>query len=163
MKTSNIYLKENVEIAEGTTINNISIGNDVKISKNCILFGSEKNLLEIGDNTYFAVGCLVNGYKQKIKIGKNVSIGPNVTILSDSGPNRSEKLKKIFPVIEGDIIIGDDCWLGMNCMIMPGIKLGNCCIIAAGSFVNQSFPDFSVVAGSPAKLVRSIKKELESI
>lgn len=161
MKVSNIKLSENIEIAENVSLNNIFIGKNTKISKNCTFFGSENNILEIGENSYFAMGTILNGIKG-LKIGKNNSFGPNVTILTDSGPNRSEKLQKIFPLKEGKVYIGDDCWIGMNSMIMPGVELGECCVVAAGSFVNQSFPAYSLIGGVPAKLIKDISKEIFS-
>ena len=51
------------------------------------------------------------------------------------------------------IVIGKKCWLGANSVILPGVQLGNNVIVAAGSVVNKSFPDNSVVAGVPAKIV----------
>ncbi|MGL5901785.1 MAG: acyltransferase [Cetobacterium sp.] len=161
MKISNIQLSENIEIGENVSLNNIKIGKNTKISKNCTFFGSEDNILEIGENSYFAMGSVLNGING-LKIGKNASFGTNVTILTDSGPNRSEKLQKIFPIKQGKVSIGDDCWVGMNSMIMPGVQLGECCIIAAGSFVTNSFPAYSIIGGTPAKLIRDISEEISS-
>lgn len=160
MKLSNIFLEDNIEIGENVSLNNIKIGKNTKISKNCTFFGSEENILEIGENSYFAMGTILNGFKG-LKIDKNVSFGPNVTVITDSGPNRSKKLQKLFEIIDGKVQIGDDCWIGMNSMIMPGIRLGECCVVAAGSFVNKSFPKYSLIGGIPAKLIRNIQKELE--
>lgn len=55
---------------------------------------------------------------------------------------------------KGDTVIGNDVWLGMNCVIMPGVHLGAGCIVAAHCVVTKSFHPYSIVAGNPARLVR---------
>ena len=53
-----------------------------------------------------------------------------------------------------DTIIGNDCWIGREAMLMPGAKLGNGVIVGARSVVNGTIPDYAIVAGNPAKIVR---------
>lgn len=157
MKTSNIFLGKDVEIETSSSINNIKIGDNVKIAKNCSIYGGPDNLLEIGNKTYIGMNTIINGFSSKIKIGKRVSIAQNVNIMSDSGPNASEIMQKIFPIKKKEIIIGDDCWIGTGSIIMPGVKLGKMCVVAANSFVKDSFKSFSVIGGNPAKLIKKIK------
>jgi acetyltransferase-like isoleucine patch superfamily enzyme len=73
----------------------------------------------------------------------------------DSGPNASPAMQKIFPIQKGPIYIGSNCWIGASVIIMPNVTLGEFCIVAASSFVNKSFPAFSIIGGRPAKLIRS--------
>ncbi|MFZ6750069.1 acyltransferase [Undibacterium sp. Ren11W] len=54
-----------------------------------------------------------------------------------------------------DTFIGDKCFIGANSIVMPGVRIGNQCIIGAGSVVTNDVPDNSIVAGNPAKLIRS--------
>ena len=77
----------------------------------------------------------------------------------DSGPNASKAMQKIFPIIKKEVSIGDHSWIGAGVSIMPGTTLGKFCIVATHSFVNNSFPDYSVIGGTPAKLLRSLTKE----
>lgn len=156
MKTSNIFLGKDVEIETSTSINNIKTGDNVKIAKNCSIYGGPDNLLEIGEKTYIGMNTVINGFSAKIKIGKRVSIAQNVNIMSDSGPNASESMQKIFPIEKKEIVIGDDCWIGTGSIIMPGVKLGKMCVVAANSFVKDSFEDFSMIGGNPAKLIKKI-------
>lgn len=159
MILSNIFLGENVSIDPSSSINNVRIGNGTKIAKRCSIFGSSEHILEIKDNSYVGMNTVINGYKAKVVIGACVSIAQNVNIMSDSGPNASPLLQKVFPLISGEVEIGDHCWLGANAVIMPCVKLGKFCVIAANSFVNSSFPDFSIIGGSPAKLIRYMTEE----
>ncbi len=58
------------------------------------------------------------------------------------------------------VVIGDYSWVGMNSVILPGVKLGTRTIVAAGSVVTKSFPEgYCVIAGSPAKIIRHLDKE----
>ena len=58
------------------------------------------------------------------------------------------------------IEIGDDCWIGMNAIIMKGAIIGDGCIVAANSLILAGeYPSFSLLAGSPAKVVRQIQPE----
>ena len=57
------------------------------------------------------------------------------------------------------ILIGDDCFIGCGAVILHGVKLGKNCIVGANSVVTKSFEDYSVIAGSPAKLLRTMASE----
>jgi len=159
MKFANIRLGAEVEIDPSTSINNVQIGDKVKIAKRCSIFGGPENQLEIGANSYVGMNTILNGFAAKLIIGKNVSIAQNVNVMVDSGPNASEAMQRIFPVEKGPVNIGDDCWLGANVIIMPKVTLGEFCIVAANSYVNKSFPSYSVIGGSPAKLIRTLSEE----
>lgn len=156
MKISNIFLGNHISIDPTSSINNVKVGDNVKIAKLCSIYGSENNLVEIGENSYIGMFSIINGFRKKLKIGSHVSIAQNVNIMTDSGPNASEEMQKIFPLTEGEISIGNHSWLGANVVIMPGVALGKFCVVAANSFVNRSFPDYSVIGGNPAKLIRII-------
>lgn len=155
---SNIMLGSGVEIDPSSSVNNISIGDKVKIAKRVSAFGSKETPLIIGKESYIGMNSILNGYAAELSIGENVSIAQNVNIMTDSGPNASEKLQRIFPVITGKVRIGNHCWIGASSIIMPDVTLGECCVVAAGSFVKDSFPDYSIIGGTPAKLIRKLNE-----
>jgi acetyltransferase-like isoleucine patch superfamily enzyme len=164
MKFANINLGENVEIDPSSSCNNVRIGNNVRIAKRCSIFGGPANLLEIGEHSYVGMNSIINGFNAKVTIGAHVSIAQNVNIMADSGPNASPALQQIFPIQKAPISIGDHCWLGASAIVMPGVQLGNFTIVAANSYVNRSFPAYSVIGGSPAKLIRSLtENEIETL
>jgi len=159
MVTSNISLGVNVNIDPGSSVNNVRIGDNTKIAKRCSVYGSANNILEIGNDSYIGMNSTINGFAAKIIVGSNVSIAQNVNIMADSGPNASQVLQKIYPLIEGTIEIGNHCWIGANSIIMPGVTLGDFCIVGANSYVNSSFPHYSIIGGTPAKLIRMLTAE----
>ena len=60
------------------------------------------------------------------------------------------------------VVIGNDVWIGTRVIIMPGVHIGNHVIIGANSVVTHDIPDYSVAAGSPARVVRKRKEEVRS-
>ena len=163
MKFANIKLGLDVEIDPSSTINNVIIGDRVKIAKRCSIFGGTDNQLELGSDSYVGMNTILNGFRAKLIIEENVSIAQNVNIMVDSGPNASLSMQKIFPIEEGPVHIGSNCWLGANVIVMPNVSLGRYCIVAANSFVNKSFPEFSIIGGNPAKLIRHFTDEEKEI
>ena len=159
MITSNISLGKNIRIDKESRINNISIGNGTKIARGVKIFGSERNILEVGIGCYIGPNCFIEGFNGKIKIGNYVSFAQNINIISGSGPNASLKMQKVFPIVKGEIFIDDHCWIGSNVIIMPNVRIGKFCVVAVNSFVRKSFPDYSIIGGTPAKLIRTLTPE----
>lgn len=88
-----------------------------------------------------------------IHIGKDCLIASGCTILSHdhckrTGPN-------IVDCWLTDTYIGDRCFLGMNCTILPGVSIGDECIVGTGAVVTKNVPANCIVAGNPAKIIRS--------
>ena len=92
-----------------------------------------------------------------VNIGDYCMIGPNTLITTVGHPltasGRRMKMAQAKPVN-----IGNDVWIGGNCVILPGINIGNNVIIAAGSVVTKDVPDNTLVAGIPAKKLRELEK-----
>lgn len=121
--------------------------------------------VEVGKETYG--GLRVIDYSKtdfKLKIGSFCSIGGDVTFLLGGEHNIKTfstypiKAKIINPGIfeaasKGDIIIGDDVWIGHGAIILSGVKIGQGAIVAAGSVVNKNVPAYSIVGGVPAKVI----------
>lgn len=101
-----------------------------------------------------SMGCHIDG-RNGIKFGKNVWIGPRVSVISmNHDPNDYHRYVKCDPVV-----IGDHCWLGANSIILPGVELGKHTVVAAGSVVTKSFKGSNqVLAGVPAQIVKELAK-----
>ncbi|WP_346267728.1 acyltransferase [Sporosarcina sp. E16_3] len=110
--------------------------------------------IEIGIGTApgLSPGCYIQGLG-KIIIGDYTLIAPNVGIISANHDTHDYRKH-----IKSEVIIGDYCWIGMNTTIMPGVKLGDHTIVAAGSVVTKPFEDgYCVLAGSPAKIIKVLE------
>jgi acetyltransferase-like isoleucine patch superfamily enzyme len=145
MKFANITLGENVEIDPSTSFNNVRIGDNVRIAKRCSIFGGAKNPVQIEESCYVGMNSILNGFAEQLVIGAHVSIAQNVNMMVDSGPNASTVMQALFPIVKGPIKIGDHSWIGASAIIMPGVTLGKFCIVAANSYVNSSFGDYSII------------------
>jgi len=112
----------------------------------------------IGKDVYLPSTLLISDISSRrsnVIIGNRVSIGPRVTIITDSSPNNS-KLIGLYPLKSENVTIGDDTWIGANSIILPGIEIGKFCVIGAGSVVTKNVLDYSVVVGNPARTIKSI-------
>ena len=117
----------------------------------------------IGEKAYISQGITftvgITDTSMQFEVGKRAAIGPNVTIILASHPCYS-KLQSIVKHPIRRIVIGEDTWVGANCIIMPGITIVKCCIVAAGAVVTHDVPDYTVVAGVPAKVIKRIDPSL---
>lgn len=100
-----------------------------------------------------------NGNKGMVIIEDYVTFAPNVTLVTKSAPGyiHPSLTKENLPIKEGKIRIKEGTWIGTNVTILPGITIGKCCLIGAGSVVTKDVPDYTVVAGVPAREIRKLK------
>jgi maltose O-acetyltransferase len=116
---------------------NIGSGQRISVGKNC---GLARGLFVLGD----------------VQAGDDLMLGPEVVMISynheysnSTVPMRAQGASASRP-----ITIGDDVWIGMRAMIMPGVTIGSHAIVAAGSIVTKDVPDWAIVGGNPAKIIK---------
>lgn len=154
MITANLNIGKNVTIDKSAIFNNVTLGDDTKIAARVTIFGAEEHPLLLGKGCYIGPNCLIEGYNAPVVIGDHVSFAQNINLMSGSGPNASTSMQRVFPIKKGSVHVGDHTWIGASVVIMPGVTIGKYCVVAANSFVNQSFDDYSIIGGTPAKLIR---------
>jgi len=99
------------------------------------------------------MGCYLDG-RNGIEIGKNVWIGPKVSLIS-----RNHDVHNYHSYVEDSppIVIGDNCWLGAGSIILPGVQLRDHVIVAAGTVVTKSFDEEDIIlAGVPARIIKKL-------
>lgn len=109
--------------------------------------------LKIGNNSGIGIHCELNG---PVVIGNDVLMGPEVIVYTQNHkfkdldlPIRKQGYSEVQPVE-----IGDDVWLGRRCMVMPGVRIGRGCVVAAGAVVTKDVPPYCVVGGIPARIIK---------
>lgn len=129
-----------------------SCGKDVIVKNKCT-FGNGSRLT-VGDRSQLGQNSRLGG---EIEIGDDVLMGPDVVMMatSHSIDNIDTPINQQGPATEKKISIGSDVWIGTRVIILPGVTIGNHSVIAAGAVVTKSFPEYSIIGGVPAKLIRS--------
>ncbi len=125
-----------------------SCGKSLRVKFNCDISPN----IKVGHSSELGQRCLIHA---GVEIGSNVIMGPDVKIYTRN---------HVFDSLEIPIqqqgkkqqktIIMDDIWIGANVIILPGITIGSHSVIAAGSVVTKSVPEYAVVGGNPAKLIK---------
>lgn len=142
--------------------------NKISLGKKVILFPNSRiELITEYANEFFHPKLKVDDHSQihqnchitcadEIKIGKNVVIVSNVTITDIVHPYQNINIPINKAKIKtSPVSIGDQTYIYNNCVILPGTKIGKHCIIGANSIVSGIIPNYSVVVGSPARVIKS--------
>ncbi|WP_281256411.1 acyltransferase [Labilibaculum manganireducens] len=138
----------------------IKIGENVVIKEHCwlnVFENKEGNALTIGDGVYIGRFCHINA-KINVYIHSNVLIADRVYISDTTHVYENNDL----PIIkqdcryEGDIVIKEGAWIGCGVVILPGVTIGLNSVVAANAVVTKDVPDYSIVGGVPAKLIKTI-------
>jgi acetyltransferase-like isoleucine patch superfamily enzyme len=119
----------------------------------------------IGPDTVINRGILIEDLYQYgvVTFGARVSVAANVSVIAVASANNS-RLADIPDVrqqlmVSGTVKVGDDAWLGANCVILPNVEIGCGAIVGAGAVVTKSVPSYTIVAGVPARAIRTLVAE----
>ncbi|EJF07464.1 acetyltransferase (isoleucine patch superfamily) [Thiovulum sp. ES] len=125
-----------------------SCGKNIRVKHNADISPN----IWIGKNSELGTRCMIHG---NVHIGDNVIMGPDVKIYA-----RNHKYERLdTPIREQGkhylkTEIANDVWIGANSIITAGVKIGNHAIIGAGAVVTKDIPDFAIVGGVPAKIIK---------
>lgn len=139
----------------------VSLGNNVLIGRRAWLdisrYTKEAQIM-IGDGTQIGRNVMMSAAK-KITIGKKCLVSYNVSFLDHDHNFVADVSIFDSGITEArEIIIGDDCFIGAHSFILKGVHLGKQCVVGANSVVTKSFPAYSVIAGSPVRLIKILKE-----
>lgn len=126
----------------------VGLGRDVQIQ-------TDGGTVRVGANTGVNDGARISG---NVSIGRDCAIGPNLLVSSGSHVFRStesflliSEQERRYPAPDRPVVIGEDCWIGINVVILPGVTIGRGAVIAANSVVRASVAPYTIVGGAPAK------------
>jgi maltose O-acetyltransferase len=112
--------------------------------------------IELGDRVTFNFGCFVNGFGGLV-FHDGANVGPYCMLHTANhnfdDPDRSVTEQGWQDV--GPMEIGRNAWIGMGSIVLPGVRIGEGCVVGAGSVVTRDLEDFTVAVGNPAKAIRS--------
>jgi acetyltransferase-like isoleucine patch superfamily enzyme len=133
----------------------VTVGRFASVRPSGLYGGEIGEGLIVGDNSnigaYGYIGCA-----GLIRIGSNVMLSPRVSLYAENHnfDDMSRPMKE-QGVTREPIVIEDDCWIASHAVVLAGVTIGRGSIVAAGSVVTKDVPPFSIVAGSPARVIRS--------
>lgn len=148
----------------------LTVGERSKIDRRVQLSHTDETPILIGDGAYFMRGSEILGpvtigdnvfinrdayIRPQTTIGDNVRIGPFVRLITDTheiGPSHRRAGKARFD----PIVVGTGTWIGASVTVLAGVTIGKGCVVAAGSIVTKDVPDDVMVAGVPARVIRSL-------
>ncbi|MBQ8637737.1 MAG: sugar O-acetyltransferase [Lachnospiraceae bacterium] len=110
--------------------------------------------IEVGKNFFANYNCTILDVA-KVVIGDNCQLAPNVAIYTAGHPVHPDTRNSAYEY-GIRVTIGDNCWIGGNSVICPGVTIGNNVVIGAGSVVTKDIPDWSIAAGNPCRVIRKI-------
>lgn len=158
----NIEMDKSVRITNSTLIET-RFGGKIKIGKNTELLEDVKILtyggnIEIGENCSINPGTIIYGHGNT-RIGDHVLIAGHCMIIPANHIFKDvDKPIGKQGLTKKGINIANDVWLGHSVSVLDGVSIGKGAIVAAGSVVNESVPEFTLVGGVPIKIIKTINK-----
>ena len=166
-----IYMQKNegaiIEPRQLKGVNHISIGKNTRVLHGAILTAWETEkygtpLISIGDNTNIGEHSHITA-ANSIRIGNNVLTGRYVFISDNSHGQFCIDQLDMNPLlrplnVKGPVVIEDNVWICERCCILSGVTIGKGSIIAANAVVTHDIPPYSIAAGVPATVIKSISK-----
>lgn len=113
-------------------------------------------ILQTGSNFAMTGGTLCAA--EQIVIGNRVTIGANTTVVDTDFHPLDPEIRPLHPqdARTAPIFIEDDVFIGMNCLVLKGVTIGQCSVIGAGSVVSRDVPGGVIAAGNPARVIREL-------
>jgi acetyltransferase-like isoleucine patch superfamily enzyme len=152
-----------LQIGDNVTVNSSFLSNLVGLyQRTIIVTRTPQAELIIGDNVGIS-GATIYA-RERIKIGDNTLVGGNAKIFdNDFHPLEIEARNKDIKEKIGtrQVVIGKNCFIGGNSIILKGTVLGDGCIVGAGAVVSGKFEDNCIIAGNPARVIKNIRNNKE--
>ena len=122
--------------------------------------------IRVGQGACLGLGITIIGRSRippAVDIGERVAISPHVTFVTSSYPEESVLTR--HPEVQGmiqrnaPIRVEPDAWIGTGAILLPGVTIGQCAVVAAGAVVTHDVPPYTVVGGVPARTIRQLRSE----
>lgn len=115
--------------------------------------------LHVGDGTYIGRFVQINAWRNVV-IGKDVLVADRV-LISDADHNYSATnipIRRQGDSFRGEVILREGCWIGIGAVVLPGVTIGRNSVVAANAVVTKDVPDYVVVGGIPARIIKQLQR-----
>jgi acetyltransferase-like isoleucine patch superfamily enzyme len=130
----------------------LRLGDDVHLARSCTLRAGERGIT-IYDGAGINTRTYVDG-NGGVEVGRNALLSPGVQVISGNHVfDRTDVPIRNQGTAYGKVTIGEDCWLGTNVIVLPGVTIGRGSVVGAGAVVTGDLPDLSIALGVPARVV----------
>jgi acetyltransferase-like isoleucine patch superfamily enzyme len=148
------------EVLEALDEGRLRIGAGTLLEPGCWLTLAPEGEIEIGEGCFLNRNTMIAA-QRRVVIGDHTMLG-NGCFLGDAEHRFDDPEKPVTWqgfTSKGPVVIGPNCWFGVNCVVTSGVRIGERCVIGANSVVTRDLPDRVVAAGAPAKMIRKIVYE----
>ncbi len=129
----------------------LHFGHHCTIQANAYVYGSRSgNAVSFGDYVVISHGCTLLG-EGGLSVGDYTHLGPGVAVTTQYGDSRSDPCVPNPKIRYASVKIGRGCWIGIGTALMPGVQLGDRCVVAPNSVVYGRWPNSTRLAGNPAR------------
>jgi acetyltransferase-like isoleucine patch superfamily enzyme len=140
----------------------LRLGDDVHLARFCTLRAGERGI-RIHDGAGINIRTYLEG-NGEIEIGPNALLSPGVQVLSANHVFDDPEVPIRFQGgVYGKVTLGEDCWLGTNVVVLPGVTIGRGAVVGAGAVVTKDIPAYSIALGVPAKVVGHRGSKVRSV
>ena len=114
--------------------------------------------LRLGKNVFINFGATILA-QAPITLGDDTMVGPNCSFITVGHPVADHEMRRGGWEIALPITVGSNCWFGTGVTVLPGVTIGDDCVLGAGSLITRDVPDKSLVRGGPGRVVRKLDIE----
>lgn len=149
-----LMIDDRVLIVDNRSGGTVEFGSYVRICRDCILETGPEAGIYIGDGTFIQPRCQLSAHKAAIRIGRRVQIASGCAFYPyDHGMSAGTPIWEQPLTTRGDIVVGDDAWLGHGVIVLSGVRIGEGAVIGAGAVVTRDVPPKAIAVGNPARVV----------
>lgn len=158
------FLDDGVVVCDLDETGEIILGDGVGILRDAIIHAKSGGKVVIGSYAYVHQRVILSAVKGSIYVGRRVQIASNCAFYPyNHGVELGIPIMQQPNTSSGDIVIGDDAWIGTGAIVLDGVRIGEGAVVGAGSVVTKSIPANAIAVGNPARIVmyRGMKKPHE--